>query len=399
VPLLAPLTPEERATFIVVALSQKALRRLVGHLGTAPPGVHLNALAVWDLAWSLVDFYDKDAEVVAGVDRVLRKELGESPLASAVAAAGGAAAVSALLLEAPDPARDLAWAILSSGNGDVGPLASTLVQTIIAEFDEADARAKEAEAAEPEAAEPVDDELKRLASEKAKEAARALSARARALKRLGGVKDRLVELERGLAEARQELRDAETARGRLEDERSRLVEERDALRARVRSGTAAQVTQLTEDLEAAQRRARALEADLDEARDAEASLGARIRTLEAERTTRAAAGRDDDEARAPSPGGAAWSLPIFTDEFYASIRRWDPKVVRNAFEKIYRLAEDWRHPSLRAIPLEGLPDHYRLRVATDVRLIYRPLDGNRVEILSLIDREDLQRYIRQAKTR
>jgi hypothetical protein len=34
-----------------------------------------------------------------------------------------------------------------------------------------------------------------------------------------------------------------------------------------------------------------------------------------------------------------------------------------------------------------------------VRLIYRPLDGNRVEIMSLIDREDLQRYIRQAKTR
>jgi hypothetical protein len=62
-------------------------------------------------------------------------------------------------------------------------------------------------------------------------------------------------------------------------------------------------------------------------------------------------------------------------------------------------SEDWRHPSLRAIPLEGLPGCYRIRVATDVRLIYRPLDGNRVEIMTLIDREDLQRYIRQAKTR
>jgi hypothetical protein len=90
---------------------------------------------------------------------------------------------------------------------------------------------------------------------------------------------------------------------------------------------------------------------------------------------------------------------VFSDEFYESIRRWDRKVVRNAFEKIYRLSEDWRHPSLRAIPLEGLPGCYRIRVATDVRLIYRPLDGNRVEIMSLIDREDLQRYIRQAKTR
>ena len=94
---------------------------------------------------------------------------------------------------------------------------------------------------------------------------------------------------------------------------------------------------------------------------------------------------------------ATWSLPIFTDEFYESIRRWDRKIVRIAFEKIARLAEDWRHPSLRAIPLEGLPGVYRIRIASDVRLMYRPLDGGRVEILSLIDREDLQRYIRQAK--
>ena len=64
-----------------------------------------------------------------------------------------------------------------------------------------------------------------------------------------------------------------------------------------------------------------------------------------------------------------------------------------------RLADDCRHPSLRAIPLEGLPGHFRIRIASDVRLIYRPLDGGRVEILSLIDREDLQRYIRTAKTR
>ena len=82
-----------------------------------------------------------------------------------------------------------------------------------------------------------------------------------------------------------------------------------------------------------------------------------------------------------------------------SIRRWDRKVVRTAFEKIHRLIDDWRHPSLRAIPLEGLPGAYRIRIASDVRLIYRPLDGGRLEILSLIDREDLQRYIRTAKTR
>ena len=71
---------------------------------------------------------------------------------------------------------------------------------------------------------------------------------------------------------------------------------------------------------------------------------------------------------------------------------------RAAFDKIHRLATDWRHGSLRALQLEGVPGYYRIRVATDVRLIYRR-DGNHLEILSLIDREDLDRYIRQARTR
>ena len=66
--------------------------------------------------------------------------------------------------------------------------------------------------------------------------------------------------------------------------------------------------------------------------------------------------------------------------------------------KIHRLGNDWRHGSLRALALEGVPGYYRIRVATDVRLIYRR-DGNRLEVLSLIDREDLDRYIRQARTR
>jgi hypothetical protein len=98
----------------------------------------------------------------------------------------------------------------------------------------------------------------------------------------------------------------------------------------------------------------------------------------------------------PSPG-AVWCTPLFTDEFYDSIRRWDRRIVRSTFEKVSRLCEDWRHPSLRAIALEGLPGYHRIRIATDVRLIYRPTDGNRIEILSLIDREDLQRYIRSVK--
>ena len=95
-----------------------------------------------------------------------------------------------------------------------------------------------------------------------------------------------------------------------------------------------------------------------------------------------------------------WLTPIYTREFYDSLEGWDRRVQRSAFKQAALLALDHRHPSLRALPLEGLPGYYRVRVATDVRLIYRRTDRqNTIEILSLIDREDLDRYIKQAKTR
>jgi hypothetical protein len=396
VALLSPLTPDQRTTFLVVSLAPKALSKLVGRLGTAAPGTRLETMSVWDLAWSLIDYYEDDAEVARTVDRTLQRDLGEPPLLAAVRSDGGAEAVSNLVLSSRDPARDLAWALLSAATPASGPLAADLVQTIVKEFDEADDRAKaaEAETDTPDEA-PAETEAERLAREKEKEALQAQRARERALKRVDTMKDRLVELEGGVATARREVRAAEEARGRLETERDRLARERDALRAQLQAGTAGEVTRLTTELETARRRLRNLEGELEEARESESALSARLRAQADERPARAVA---DDASRTPA-ATATWSMPIFTDEFYESIRRWDRKVVRNAFEKIYRLAEDWRHPSLRAIPLEGLPGCYRIRVATDVRLIYRPLDGNRVEVMSLIDREDLQRYIRQAKTR
>jgi chemotaxis protein histidine kinase CheA len=396
VALLSPLTPDQRTTFLVVSLEPKALRKLVGRLGTAAPGTRLETMSVWDLAWSLIDYYQDDAEVARAVDHTLQRDLGEPPLLAAVRSDGGAEAVSNLVLSSRDPARDLAWALLSAATPASGPLAADLVQTIVKEFDEADERAKAAEAeTETPDEEPAETEAERLAREREKEALQAQRARERALKRVDTMKDRLVELEGGVATARREVRAAEEARARLEAERDRLARERDALRAQLQAGTPGEVTRLTADLETARRRVRSLEGELEEARESESALSARLRAQADERPARAAA---DDVSRTPAVT-ATWSMPIFTDEFYESIRRWDRKVVRNAFEKIYRLAEDWRHPSLRAIPLEGLPGCYRIRVATDVRLIYRPLDGNRVEVMSLIDREDLQRYIRQAKTR
>ena len=395
--LLAPLNPDQRTTFLVVALAPKALRKLVGRLGTAPTGTRLETMSVWDLAWSLVDYYEEDAEVSRTVDKTLRKDLGEPPLLAAVKADGGSDAVSALVLASRDPLRDLAWALLAAGTPEGAPHAAEAVQAIVSEFDEADARAKAEEEAPPPANEedPQEVEAERAARTMRREVSRAFQQRERALKRVDTMKDRLLELESGVAAARRELRGSEEARVRLEAERDRLARERDTLRLQLQAGTAGEVARLSGALEAAQRRERGLEGELEELRESEASLTGRLRALAEERPARTAAA----EGERGAVSIATWSLPVFSDEFYESIRRWDRKIVRNAFEKIYRLSEDWRHPSLRAIPLEGLPGCYRIRVATDVRLIYRPLDGNRVEIMSLIDREDLQRYIRQAKTR
>lgn len=401
--LLSPLTPDQRTTFLVVTMPVKMMRKLVGRLGTAPTGTRIDGMAVWDLAWSLIDYYENDTEVAAAVDHTLQREIGASPLAAAIAAPGGSQAVTDLLLASKDPARDLAWALLNAPGPDDGALAARCVQTIIADFDAADERARqeeEAAAAQPEPEQPAEpvDETAELLREKEREAKKATSSRARALKRLDAVRERVVELEQALANARRDLRAEQDARARVAGERDRLQEEREQLRGRLQSGTAAEVGRLTEELETTRRRVRSLEGEVDEARDAEQAATSRLRALEQAASIRpsGAGGGGED---VPASGGPGWYVPIFTDEFYESIRRWDRKIVHNAFEKVHRLAEDWRHPSLRAIPLEGLPGCFRIRVATDVRLIYRPLDGNRIEIMALIDREDLQRYIRQAKTR
>src|SRR5262249_38109351 len=155
-------------------------------------------MSVWDLAWSLVDYYDDDAEVARTLDRTLRKDLGEPPLLAALQSDRGADAVSALVLASHDPLRDLAWGLLAADTPQTGPLAAEAVQSIVKEFDEADARAKAEEeqaAAAPEGEEPEETEAERAARSMQKEASRALRARERALKRVGSMKDRLVELE------------------------------------------------------------------------------------------------------------------------------------------------------------------------------------------------------------
>lgn len=191
-------------------------------------------------------------------------------------------------------------------------------------------------------------------------------------KTLGEVREELGELRADLTRASAELaRLTAAGEGRALADARRLADENRSI---------------SEKLRAAVEERDALRAQVTEARQKPALAPAPIAPAE-------------EEALPSAEEASTFLIPIFTREFYDSIQRWDRRMQRAAFDKVSLLARDWRHGSLRAIALEGLPGYYRIRIATDVRLIYRRGEGNTVEILSLIDREDLDRYIRQARTR
>ncbi len=233
-------------------------------------------------------------------------------------------------------------------------------------------RAEEARRKGDEAREKLQAQVKEARAE----AARAVTEAARAREQAEAARQGRALLERELAAARAtdlhaELqrmkgaaRDAETARHAAEGQAERL---------------AGQLARLEEE----RRSAEALET-----REAVTAHGAAARSVEPGEV-------EPDEAP------ATWLLPVFTEEFYASLVGWDRRIQRAAVKQAFLLSQDHRHPSLRALPLGGLPGYYRVRVATDVRLIYRRDEARQdaVEILSVIDREDLDRYVRQAKTR
>ncbi len=197
----------------------------------------------------------------------------------------------------------------------------------------------------------------------------------------------------GEAARAKELADA------LQRDLARVGNELSAARAQDAAVEAQRLRGTVRDLES---RSGALEARLERARDRERNLEAEIERLRgAAQVAPPEQGAGSSEAEAePEDAPAAWLMPVYTREFYDSLEGWDRRIQRAAFKQAALLAQDHRHPSLRALPLEGLPSYFRVRVATDVRLLYRRTERqNTIEILSLIDREDLDRYIKQAKTR
>lgn len=228
-----------------------------------------------------------------------------------------------------------------------------------------------------------------------------------------------VELARTRGDERAEklqaqLKEARAAEARATGEAARAREAAEAARSAQRAAeaalAAARGTDAAAEAQRARSEARELAGRLDAAESRLARAQDRIAALESALEAALRKDRGGDaapsepaapaDAEDPEEAPASWLLPVYTKEFYDSLGGWDRRIQRAAFKQAHLLALDHRHPSLRALALEGLPGYYRVRVATDVRLIYRRGDQpGTVEILSLIDREDLDRYVRQAKTR
>lgn len=209
-----------------------------------------------------------------------------------------------------------------------------------------------------------------------------------------------------LAQARREAAEAKAALGELRRTLATVQADRDRAKASLQemlAGHSPTEQRLRKDVEELKQRIERLEEERRVLRIEETRLKTAL--------ARALAGEKAPEPPRPAPPPAAadeespeeapstWLMPVFTKEFYDSLPKWERRIQRAAFQKALTLAQDYRHPSLRAIPLEGVPNLWRIRIATDVRLLYRRGEGNLIEILRLIDREDLDRWIKVEKLR
>jgi hypothetical protein len=407
----APLHELERdalSVFLYLALLPEETSQLVKELRLSQPGFRQEALGDVQRCDLLADEIRAAPERRAQVMEALRKGwerpvLGRWPLVPE-------AAMDLLDASTGDGALPLAlWRVLCDPSTDVRAEARPFLERLAAHYYGPAPK----EGAPPSRGSGAEDPLE-AAQRSAADLARQLEDARRRLEqaevraessRKKGDEAR-EKLQAWLKEARAReahaVEDAARAREQAEAaqrERARVEEELSAARAQDAAVEAQRLRGSLRDVEA---RAGAVEARLERSRERERDLEAEIARL------RSAAGAP---APGPEPVAAAgdaevedapstWLMPVYTREFYDSLDGWDRRIQRAAFKQAALLAQDHRHPSLRALPLEGLPGYYRVRVATDVRLLYRRAERqNTIEILSLIDREDLDRYIKQAKTR
>ncbi len=369
--------------FLELCFADRRLIELCGELRLYSPGYRLESMPPNQVARLLADEARAAEDAEQLLDKVIREALRNPVLEGKTL--DDEQYRDLLELFTGDPLQHLArvaWRALIDQDEKLRPYALSAIELGVEALD-APAKAK-APPRKPQL--PADvQELRKELEESRKAADRAEKERDSLREQLTGARAEIAAREIVVADVRLELSQAKSELTRASAEVARLT-------AAGEGRALSEARRLGDENRSLSERLRTAVEDRDALRE---------QLAQAQRAAAAPAPAPSvDEETLPSAEEAStFLIPIFTREFYDSIQRWDRRMQRAAFDKVSLLARDWRHGSLRAIALEGLPGYYRIRIATDVRLIYRRGEGNTVEILSLIDREDLDRYIRQARTR
>ena len=371
--------------FLELCFADRRLLELCSELRLYSPGYRLEAMPPNQVARMLADEARGAEDAAKLLDAAIREALRNPVLEGKPL--GDEHYRDLLELFTGDPLQHLArvaWRALIDEDEKLRAYALSAIDLGVEALD-APAKAK-APPRKPQL--PADvQELRKELEETRKRADRAEKERESLREQLSAARADMVERERTLGGVREELAAVRAEHSRASAELARLTAAGEGRALADARRLADENRSLSERLRVAGEERDTLRAQLAQAQRAPAAAPA------------APAAPVEEEALPSAEEASTFLIPIFTREFYDSIQRWDRRMQRAAFDKVSLLARDWRHGSLRAIALEGLPGYYRIRIATDVRLIYRRGEGNTVEILSLIDREDLDRYIRQARTR
>lgn len=397
---LHELERDSLSVFLYVSFTGKELLAILKELGVEYPGHRIEALGDVARADLLADEV-RAAEDAREAVLALLEEVYEFPALEGVSLPADVAGEIAALGVEPDAPVRMLWRVLADPSPDVRktalPALAALVKTYYGDPDAAPAKTGAKPGAEPAR------KTGRTEAAEAREAVRSRKDVERAEETARRAKEREGELKADMKAFRGELLDARRQLGLALAEKEQLAKDlaraEDALREVKAGGARAGKDRAAEKLEAAQDRLASVTAERDALKKERDALQARIDSQARQPAGGPLPALAAAEADEPEEVPASWSNPRFTKEFYESLEKWDARLQRFAFKKAFLLAENHRHPSLRAIQLEGIPGWYRVRVASDVRMIYRRTPEGGVEIMAVIDREDLDRYIRQAKTR
>jgi len=380
---LTALAPNFLGAFFELCFPDRRLVDLCNELRLTTPGYRLESLPPDEVGRVLADEYLEAEDVRAPLEKAVREVLRSPPLEASKAGPKDVDDLVDLVFKAAvkDPLQQMAriaWRCLMEEDAKMREMALVAIEDGVKILDAQQPQGKK------KTQKPAPD---------VKEARAALKQAERAEKDREAMKEQLASARVEIAAREARLAEQKGEVGQLRAETARLTAEVTRLTEAGAGKALADARRFADEARALGEKLRVAEEEMAEASErAEAAE----RAL-AQRPAQTAAAQPGEELP-DADESAEFLVPVLTREFYESIERWDRRIQKAAFDKIHLLAQNWRHGSLRALQLEGIPGYYRIRIATDVRLIYRR-EGARIEVLSLIDREDLDRYIRQARTR